>query len=350
MPKYTGGEFLVMGVPGETLDAKTIEVIKKVQPSGFILFSRNIKSPTQVRALIEELRSLVDHEPIIALDEEGGRVSRLAPLLKQRPVSPGQLRRHGDKALMRKHGSVTGRLVRLLGFNLNLAPVLDIELKEDAHLKDRTFGTTAREAADNAEQYVTSMRKQGILACGKHFPGYSAAEVDPHRALPSVAKELSHLKELEWIPFRALNRRLDLIMSAHVLYPLIDSTGKPSSLSATMVRKVLRDEWKFDGCIITDDVDMGAIRNAYGVKEASVMAFEAGNDLILVCHSLDAVEAVAEALAGVSQEIQDESYRRILNLRRKLKAPPAFSQVAFCRLEDEIETLHRKATATKTGK
>jgi len=342
MPKYTGGEFLVMGVPGETLDEKTISVIKRVQPSGFILFARNIKSPEQVRALNDHLRSLVEHEPIICLDEEGGRVSRLAPLLTQRSPSPGDLRRYDDAYAIRRHGSTSGRLLKLLGFNLNLAPVLDIEVYDDPYIVNRPWGVTAFEAYLKAEQYLIGMRRQGVLSCGKHFPGYTEAEVDPHKALPVVALKMEDLHAREWLPFRKLHRKLDLIMTAHVLYPLIDKTGIPSSLSPALVRHVLRDDWKYDGCIITDDIDMGAIRNEYGVKDACRMAFEAGNDLVLVCHSLDAVETVADALANVSHRTQDESYRRILNLRAKLKTPPAFTQKAFCRLDCEIEKLYKQ--------
>src|SRR5262245_19301151 len=123
MHKFTGGEFIVMGVPGETLDKETREIIKSVQPTGFILFARNIKTPEQLRKLTDELRQSVNHEPIITIDQEGGRVSRLKEFMSE-PPSAKKLTEHGDVSLIKKHGMLTGKLLRLFGFNLNLAPVL----------------------------------------------------------------------------------------------------------------------------------------------------------------------------------------------------------------------------------
>src|SRR3984885_8353041 len=119
MQNFTGGEFIVMGVPAETLDAKTRDIIKQVQPSGFILFARNIKNPQQLRDLTDSLRKEVNHEPIITIDQEGGRVSRLKEFMTE-PPSARQLAMHGDKSLVEKHGRITGKLLRLFGFNLNL--------------------------------------------------------------------------------------------------------------------------------------------------------------------------------------------------------------------------------------
>jgi beta-N-acetylhexosaminidase len=278
----------------------------------------------------------------MCLDQEGGRVSRLAPLLKVQPASPGQLWRHADKSLIRKQGSVTGRLVKLFGFNLNLAPVLDMHVNEgDEHLKNRCFGAAPDVVTANAREFIIGMRRQGVLACGKHFPGYSLADRDPHHGLPQINRSSKELEEFEWIPFRALHRKLDMIMTAHAQNLILDPSGRPATLSPQMVRHVLRDKWHYRGCLITDDIDMGAIRNAYGVVDACKMAFEAGNDIVLVCHSIDAVEKVTETLAALPLAMQEQSYARILQARLKLASPPAFSHKALRRLDDEVERLHK---------
>lgn len=356
MPTFTGGEFLVMGVP-ETLDRDTIGLIKAVQPAGFILFGRNIKTARQLRGLTDDLRKLVEHEPFMMLDQEGGRVSRLAPLLNVRPVSPGDLRRRGDKSLIRRQGALTARLMKLFGFNVNLAPVLDIEIKEDKHLKDRPFGTTPEEATVNAAEFIKGMHRHGMLSCGKHFPGYTAATVDPHMHLPLIERTTDELNAMEWIPFRKLSGKLDMIMTAHAKNPILDPSGKPASLSPLMVRNVLRDQWHYEGCSITDDIDMGAIRNHYGTVEAAVMAFEAGNDIVLICHGIkpvdvesaggadakvvntETIESVVKTLAKMPLRMQEEAYGRILQLRRRLVAPTVFSLSELRRLDAEVEKM-----------
>jgi beta-N-acetylhexosaminidase len=347
MPKYTGSEFIIMGVPGETLDKATEDLIRGLQPAGFILFKRNINGARQLRALTDSLRKLVDHEPFMALDQEGGRVSRLGPLLTTQPVSPGHLRRHGDKKLMKRQGALTGKLCKLFGFNLNLAPVLDIEIKPDKHLEDRCFGITAEEATVNAAEFIKGMHSQGLLSCGKHFPGYTAATVDPHLHLPLIERHAHELHSMEWIPFRELSCMLDMIMTAHAKNPILDPSGKPASLSPLMVRKVLRDEWHYDGCLVTDDIDMGAIRNHYGTTEAAVMAFEAGNDLVLVCHSIDKVEEIANTLAKLPHRTQEESYGRILQLRQCLVAPSDFAPSELRRLDAQFEKMHTAVVPAK---
>ncbi|MBX9690670.1 MAG: hypothetical protein K2X27_28400, partial [Candidatus Obscuribacterales bacterium] len=164
MTEFTGGEFIVMGVPSESLDRETAEIIKKVQPAGFILFARNIKSPEQLRKLTDELRASVEKEPIITIDQEGGRVSRLKEFMTE-PPSAKKLTEHGDLSLIKKHGSLSGKLLRLFGFNVNLAPVLDtlVDEKNENSLKDRTYGTSPAQVIENARAFAENMSAEGIL-------------------------------------------------------------------------------------------------------------------------------------------------------------------------------------------
>src|SRR5262245_35808769 len=171
------GQFLLTGVPGPELDSDTAARFKKLQPGGFILFGRNIKSPEQLRKLIDDLRDLSKIEPFITIDQEGGRVSRLR-LIGEEPPNAQALRDKGDPALIKQHGRLTGQVLRQFGFNLDLCPVLDISYDDtaDNSLKGRCWGKTTQQVIDNAGIFNRAMRKEGILSCAKHFPGYGPAE------------------------------------------------------------------------------------------------------------------------------------------------------------------------------
>src|SRR6266481_1518401 len=168
------GQLIMTGVPGKELDAKTAELFRRVQPGAFILFGRNIESPSQLRKLIDDLRDLSEVEPIITIDQEGGRVSRLK-LLGQEPPNANELRDKDDLEIIRRHGDITGRLLRIFGFNLDLCPVLDISFDDEADnsLRGRCYGNDVAQVVRNAGAFNDGLRAAGVLSCGKHFPGYS---------------------------------------------------------------------------------------------------------------------------------------------------------------------------------
>ncbi len=166
------GQLILTGVPGKELDSETAARFRRVQPGGFILFGRNIESATQLRKLIDDLRDLSEVEPIVTIDQEGGRVSRLR-LIGNEPPNAQELREKGKLDLIRKHGDITGRLLRLFGFNLDLCPVLDISFDDEADnsLRGRCYGKTVEQVVRNATVFNDALRKQGVATCGKHFPG-----------------------------------------------------------------------------------------------------------------------------------------------------------------------------------
>src|SRR6476620_5744983 len=192
------GQLIITGVPGKELDRATARFFRKVQPGGFILFGRNIESAAQLRKLIDDLRDVSEVEPVITIDQEGGRVSRLR-LIGNEPPNAQQLRDKGDMELIRRHGDITGRLLRLFGFNLNLCPVLDISFDDDADnsLRGRCYGKSVAQVVGNAGAFNEAMRGQGIASCGKHFPGYSAAVVDAHHSLPKIDRTREQLDHEE---------------------------------------------------------------------------------------------------------------------------------------------------------
>src|SRR5437762_14131516 len=178
MTRDSLAQLIMTDVPGKELDAETVRLFRHVQPGAFILFGRNLQSATQLRKLIDDLRDLSDIEPIITIDQEGGRVSRLR-LIGNEPPNAQQLRDKKDIGLIRRHGDITGRLLRLFGFNLDLCPVLDISFHDEADnsLRGRCYGRTSEEVIKNAEAFNNALRAAGITSCGKHFPGYSAATI-----------------------------------------------------------------------------------------------------------------------------------------------------------------------------
>jgi len=329
-----------MGVPGPVLDDETRDTIRDVQPSGFILFSRNIKEPAQLRALTDELRTLVRHEPVITIDQEGGRVSRLRELGSE-PPSAKQLREKGDLGLIRRHGALTGKLLRLFGFNLDLCPVLDLSFAGDERnsLKNRTWGETPDEVAKNARAFAEAMRAEGVLSCAKHFPGYSRAAIDPHHEMPRIHRSRAELEAEEWVPFRRLLDVSDTQMIGHAFYPSLEPEPLPSTLSGRIINGILRRELGFRGAVISDDIDMGALIHFCGLKESVRRAIAAGNDLLLLCHRVAMAREAAAAAAELPDEITRPALDRIETLRRRLAAPSPFSLEAFCALDSEVRQL-----------
>src|ERR1700719_5032848 len=308
MDRSSLGQLLLVGVPGLELDSETARLFREVQPGGYILFGRNVQSASQLRKLIDDLRDLSQIEPIITIDQEGGRVSRLK-LIGNEPPNAEQLRKRGDPALIREHGRLIGELLRLFGFNLDLCPVLDISFDDDADnsLRGRCYGKTVEQVIRNAAAFNDALRAAGVASCGKHFPGYSAAIVDAHHSLPKIDQTREQLDREELAVFRAFagndsraakNHVVDSMMICHGWYPCFEEQKTPASLSHRVVTQLLRDELSFDGLVMTDDLDMGAIVNEYSFDEMLQLTFAAGNDLAMICHRID---KAAEALGVIEK-------------------------------------------------
>ncbi len=337
------GQFLLTGVPGPELDPETARRFKALQPGGFILFGRNIKSPEQLRKLIDDLRDLSDIEPIITIDQEGGRVSRLR-LIGNEPPNAQALREKGDVKLIKQHGKLTGKLLRLLGFNLNLCPVLDISYDDtaDNSLKGRCYGKEPQQVITNAGVFNRAMRGEGILSCGKHFPTYGSADVDPHHELPVIRRTKKELLAEELIPFTALMPELDSMMIGHAWFPEFDPDRPrwPSSLSYNIIQKLLRDQLGFDhGLVMTDDLDMGAILNEVTFEQTIQEAMKAGNDIVMICHRIEMVEEAHKHLAGLPDAVLNLAMERVQRAKRKMRKPDKWSLEQFVEINDEIQAL-----------
>ena len=334
------------------------EMFRRVQPGGFILFGRNIESAPQFRKLIDDLRDLSEIEPIITIDQEGGRVSRLR-LIGSEPPNAQQLRDKDDIDLIRRHGEITGRLLRVFGFNLDLCPVLDISFDDNADnsLRGRCYGKTVEQVVRNAGVFNDAMREQGIASCGKHFPGYTCAKSDAHFELPRLDRTREELDENELAVFRqfiasdgSANRHraievnrpyleggiVDSMMICHGWYPSLEAEKTPASLSRRIITDLLRNEFGFDGLVMTDDLDMGAILNGYGLQDTIRLAINAGNDLVMICHRIPEIENVRKIVETLPGGQTDRALASVAKFKKTMQPPYNFSEAAFRKVDNEI--------------
>src|SRR5213595_4061959 len=331
------GQLIMTGVPGKELDGKITRLFRKVKPGAFILFGRNIESAPQLRKLIDDLRDLSEIEPIITIDQEGGRVSRLR-LIGNEPPNAQQLRDKNDMDLIRRHGDITGRLLRLFGFNLDLCPVLDISFDDNADnsLRGRCYGKTVDQVVRNAGAFNRALRGQGITSCGKHFPGYSAASSDAHYELPRIDRTREQLDRSELAVFREVIHDVDSMMICHGWYPCFEPEKTPATLSRRVVTDLLRNEFGFDGLVMTDDLDMGAILNGYGLQDTIRLAINAGNDLVMICHRIPEVENVRTILETLPRQQTDRALASVAKFKKTMQPPHEFSEAAFRKIDKEI--------------
>jgi beta-N-acetylhexosaminidase len=317
------GQLLLLGVRGPEITPDEAAMFRKLQPAGFILFGRNIASAEQTRQLTDGLRQLCLDEPILAIDQEGGRVTRTKDIAPSLP-SANAFAAKDDPLLSARGGVLTGDQLRLLGFNLNFAPVLDL----DHHPK--------------LQNSLRWMRKRGILSCAKHFPACGRALSDPHFDLPSSDATITDLLKEDIIPYTALMPEFDAVMLAHVLFPAIDPE-RPSSLSKRMITGFLRDQLGFDQhLVLTDDLDMGAIADRYPDNSDVVAAIEAGNDLAMICHRTERAEDAAARLGELSPFLVADVEKRLKRFRKKLQAPLKWDPAKWDKLNEEIAELAAK--------
>ncbi|MBE2180997.1 MAG: glycoside hydrolase family 3 protein [Chthoniobacterales bacterium] len=331
------GQLLLVGIPGKEIDADTAAMLRRVQPGGFILFGRNIGSPEQLRKLIDDLRDISSVEPVITIDQEGGRVSRLR-LIGEEPPNAQQLRDKGDPALVRRHGELTAKLLRLFGFNLDLCPVLDISFDDEADnsLRGRCYGRTAEQVIALAGEFNDALRGGGVLSCGKHFPGYTMAGEDPHHGFPVIARDREVMEANELAVFRHFASSVDSMMIGHIHYACLDGEVRPASLSPAIINSLLREDMGFDGLIMTDDLDMGAILNTVSFEDMLALGLAAGNDLLMICHRVDLLADARAVLEKQPAALLDAALERVACFKQRMSPPTVFSPAEFQTINRDI--------------
>lgn len=281
---------------GTSLDAETTRFLSENRIRATCLFRQNMKDAVQLRGLTDALRTIMGDQGLIALDQEGGAVVRATWV--PAPPSAMALGAANDVTLARDVGAAVARAVRSLGFNWNFAPVLD--LNNNPHnpvIAERSFGADPERAADLALAWMAGSESEGVACCVKHFPGHGDTHVDSHRDLPTVDKPLAELERFEFAPFRRAAPTAAAMMTAHIVYPALDPDF-PATMSRPILTSLLREQWHFQGVVITDDMDMHAIARRFGAGAAGVQALLAGADMVMATGSRVSQQATLDAIAA----------------------------------------------------
>ncbi len=314
------GQLLIAGFDGHQLPVELKSMAREFSLGGVILFARNVADPEQVAEVCYEASHLVPDLPLwVSVDQEGGRVARLkAPFTEWPPMAT--LGRSGDVRLAERFARALAAELKAVGFTLDYTPVLDVLTNpKNPVIGDRALADNAGDVARLGSAIIKTLQSEGVAACGKHFPGHGDTIADSHEELPLVEHPPERLRQTEFVPFRAaIEAQVATIMTAHVFVPSLDEE-RPATLSRRIVTEVLRDELKFEGVIISDDLEMKAIANAYTAPDAAVLSVAAGCDAMLICSG--DVEKKVAALEGLVYAVEQEKLRlsRVENALKRLQ-------------------------------
>jgi len=332
--RHAVGSLLVVGLGAPELSAMERSWLRLIRPGGVILFKRNITDAAQTRALLDEATGFAAPHAVRCVDVEGGTVNRLrdalAPIPSAQAVAAA-MRKLARPALAQEHGVLIARAVRAFGFNTTLAPVVDLGLPEAAEvLGSRTASATAAEVIDYARAFLEGLAAEGIVGCGKHFPGLGGAGGDTHFVTPTIARATHQLWSEDLAPYRTLHAAMPIIMTNHAAFPATPGKLTPASASAYWITSVLRKRIGYRGLVLSDDLEMGGILKFMPLDEAAVAAFRAGTDLVEICRSPELVLRTYEALLAEAE--RSAAFRKLILARarevqrkraRLYAAPPA---------------------------
>ena len=336
------GQLFFIGIQGPALTPPEADFIVKNDIGGIVLFARNLTTPQDLHKLCGDLQSLrlktSSKAPFfIAIDMEGGRVHRLKPPFTQWP-SAAKVSKLNSTSLAFKFANMMGEELRSIGINVDFAPCVDVLTNPDNVLiGDRSFGSDPEHVSKMASALVRGYIKAGVIACAKHFPGHGNTVIDSHEELPVEAVELATLESRELVPFKkAFRARIDMVMTAHIKYEKIDS-ALPATLSPVIIQKMLREQLRYRGLVISDDLDMKALSKYFKREEIPVLALNAGCDLLLYCNDFTSppigIEAVRKAVQDgkVSPPTIQESLKRVASLKADMlkdAMPRPFAEVS----------------------
>jgi len=319
--KRNAAQRLILGFEGASPSAEFRAFVRSAPPAGFILFSRNIEEPGQVLELNRELSSMVpDHSPaLLSVDQEGGRVLRI----RETPWPPMRwLGNIDDVDTTRKTAVAMASELRAMGFNLDWAPCADVDSNPDNPvIGDRSFSRDPEVVARHVRAFLDGLHQMGVMGSVKHFPGHGDTNLDSHHDLPVVDKDVGDLDHLELAPFRAaVAHGVEMVMSAHVMFPALDE-AVPATMSSPILRGWLRERMGYRGVLVSDDMEMGAVRGRYPLVQQLDLATRATMDLFLMCKSLDLQVEAWETLIRLAEEdsahddLAADSMRRLSRLR-----------------------------------
>jgi beta-N-acetylhexosaminidase len=323
------GQLMMFGIDGTTITDHAIELIKKYKVGNIILFARNAESPKQLYELNQSLQKLALAElniPLfISIDQEGGMVTRI---FHGATFFPGAMTISATNDVNNSYqvGDLMGKELQVLGINMNLAPVLDVNNNpKNPVIGVRSYGDDPDRVADYGIQFMKGLQHH-VIATGKHFPGHGDTSLDSHLALPKVDYDKTRLESVELVPFKkAIKEGIKALMSSHIDFPAFTEGGLPTTLSKKCLTGLLREELHFEGLIVTDGMEMKAVQDNYGTVEASLMAIHAGANLVCICHSeplqKEAIERIKTAVHTneLSENDLNERVLRVLKFKEDIR-------------------------------
>jgi beta-N-acetylhexosaminidase len=317
------GQLFVIGFEGSKLSSRLRLLLTRIQPAGVILFARNIVSAEQTRQLLNDCQACASKPLLTFVDMEGGKVDRFRDVIGPAP-SAAEVFATGDRKLFRKHGGIIGEACRTLGFNVDLAPVVDLAFEVSGKVMgSRVVSADPRNVTVYAREFLGGLRLSGVLGAIKHFPGLGEANLDTHHALPSVNKSWKKLWEQDISPYRALRREAPMVLVGHAAYPQVTRDRTPASLSRKWIANILREKVGYRGLVVSDDLEMGGVLKAAPIEQAALKFIRAGGDLCLICHS---EERIAQSYNTLKYKVQcdakfadraRESIARVLAFKKK---------------------------------
>ncbi|KGP73801.1 beta-N-acetylhexosaminidase [Pontibacillus yanchengensis] len=341
-------QMMYVGLNGTSLSKKGEEMISSQHVGGVILLGRNVTGDAQLDSFVSSIKQANQGYGVplfVGVDEEGGRVSRIPSALRNIPSSK-QIGDQDNPELSFQVGELLAKKVKRYGFNMDFAPVLDINNNpNNPVIGDRSFGAKPSKVSELGIATMKGIASEGVVPVVKHFPGHGDTSVDSHFNLPKINKTLEELKDFELVPFKeAIAEGADMVMVAHILFPELDETY-PATLSKPIITGVLREEMQFDGVVVTDDMTMGAISNEYGMEQAAVLSIKAGSDMVMIANPQgDQYASVQQTIkqavedGEISKESIEKSVQRILKLKQKYKLDEGTnSSLSQEELNDQIE-------------
>ena len=342
------GQLLIIGFDGTKMSPRLASLLTKIQPAGVILFARNITGADQTHTLLRECQKCVATPLFTCVDLEGGTVDRFRNVIGSAP-SAAEVFATGNRTLFRKHGRIIGENCRALGFNVDFAPVLDLAYEASRPvLSSRTVSDDPKQVVIYAREFLRGLGDAGVLGCGKHFPGLGEGKLDSHHELPVIEKALKKMLVEDLFPYRMLRRQLPFVMVSHAAYPEVTGEQTPASLSKKWITDILRKKIRYNGLIVSDDMEMGAVLEFAPIERTAVQHIRSGGDLALICHTEELIVRAHEALIheaerdGKFARRVRESARRVLAFKKKSVAKKSAASRSPAPTSARVEKLTRQ--------
>ncbi|WP_342580568.1 beta-N-acetylhexosaminidase [Ureibacillus sp. FSL W7-1570] len=341
------GQMVFAGFSGEQTNEHIKQLVVERKIGGIIFLKENLKSSRQITPLLNEVKNLNSGNPyplFLGIDQEGGSINRLPDEVAVLP-SNHLIGLKNNAAYAYDFGRLLGKQLSAFGFNVDFAPVLDVNSNpNNPVIGNRAISNDPETVSNLGIQIMKGIQAENIISVIKHFPGHGDTSVDSHLALPVVNKSMNELKKMELLPFKnAIENGADAVMIAHILLPQIDQ-HYPASMSKTVITDLLRKNLGFDGVVITDDLTMKAITNQYSLEKAAISSVKAGSDIVLIAHHEEKIASVLNRLISavergeISEQQINESVIRILRLKEKYQL--THSSVEYASIEELNKEIH----------